>query len=134
MIRITVVPREHSAIRVIVEGRINKASSVELAGVCDQHLAGGNNLELDLSAVTFADTEGVTLVRDLIKRGCTLEECSELVRTLVEDHSPQSSKSNYAGNENERELLAQLRAGDEDAFGLVVQRYGGRMLATARRF
>ena len=37
-------------------------------------------------------------------------------------------------NENERELLAQLRAGDEDAFGLVVQRYGGRMLATARRF
>ena len=134
MIRITVVPREHSAIRVIVEGRINKASSVELAGVCDQHLAGGNNLELDLSAVTFADTEGVTLVRDLIKRGCTLEECSELVRTLVEDHSPQSSKSNYAGNENERELLAQLHAGDEDAFGLVVQRYGGRMLATARRF
>jgi len=134
MIRITVVPREHSAIRVIVEGRINKASSVELASVCDQHLAGGDNIELDLSAVTFADSEGVTLLRDLIKRGCTLEECSELVRTLVEDHSPQSPKSNYAGNENERELLAQLHAGDEDAFGLVVQRYGGRMLATARRF
>jgi RNA polymerase sigma-70 factor (ECF subfamily) len=56
------------------------------------------------------------------------------VRTLVEGHSPQSPKSNHAGNENERELLAQLRAGDEDAFGLVVQRYGGRMLATARRF
>ena len=129
MIRITVVPREHSATRVIVEGRINKASSVELAGVCDRHLAGGDNIELDLSAVTFADSEGVTLVRDLIKRGCTLEECSELVRTLVEDHSPQQPKSNYAGNENERELLAQLRAGDEDAFGLVVQRYGGRMLA-----
>lgn len=134
MIRITVVPRENRATRVIVEGRINKASSVELGGVCDQHLAGGNNIELDLSAVTFADSEGVTLVRDLIKRGCILEECSELVRTLVEDHSPQSPQSNHAGNENERELLAQLRAGDEDAFGLVVQRYGGRMLATARRF
>jgi RNA polymerase sigma-70 factor (ECF subfamily) len=134
MIRITVVPRENRATRVIVEGRINKASSVELAGVCDQHLAGGNSIELDLSAVTFADSEGVTLVRDLIKRGCTLEECSELVRTLVEDRSPQSPKSNCAGNENERELLAQLRAGDEGAFGLVVQRYGGRMLATARRF
>jgi RNA polymerase sigma-70 factor (ECF subfamily) len=134
MIRITVVPRENKATRVIVEGRINKASSVELAGVCDQHLAGGNNIELDLSGVTFADSEGVTLVRDLIKRGCILEECSELARTLVEDHSPQSPKSNYSGNENERELLAQLRAGDEDAFGLVVQRYGGRMLATARRF
>jgi len=44
------------------------------------------------------------------------------------------AKVDHAGNENERELLAQLRAGDEDAFGLVVQRYGGRMLATARRF
>jgi RNA polymerase sigma-70 factor, ECF subfamily len=132
MIRITVVPRENRATRVIVEGRINKASSVELAGVCDQHLAG--NIELDLSGVTFADRDGVALVRDLIRRGCILAECSELVRTLVEDHSPQSPKSNYAGNENERELLTQLRAGDEDAFGLVVQRYGGRMLATARRF
>ncbi len=132
MIRITVVPREHSATRVIVEGRINKASSVELAGVCDQHLAGGINIELDLSAVTFADSDGVTLVRDLVERGCALRECSELVRTLVEDRSSQSSKSNGAGGE--RQLLAQLRAGDADAFGLVVQRYGGRMLATARRF
>ncbi len=132
MIRITVVPREHSAIRVIVEGRINKASSVELAGVCDRHLAGGDNIELDLSAVTFADSEGVTLLRDLIKRGCTLEECSELVRALVENRSSQSPKSH--GASDERELLAQLRAGDDDAFELVVQRYGGRMLATARRF
>jgi len=65
-------------------------------------------------------------VRDLIKRGCTLEECSELVRTLVEDHSPQSSKSNCGGQRKTNgELLAQLHAGDEDAFGLVVQRYGG---------
>ena len=46
--------------------------------------------------------------------------------------SPQLPKSTAAGDE--RQLLAQLRAGDEDAFGLVVQRYGGRMLATARRF
>ncbi len=134
MIRITVVPREHSATRVIVEGRIAKAASVELAGICDQHLADGENLELDLSAVTFADSDGVTLVRDLVKKGCVLEECSELVRTLVGDQSGQSPKSNGAGNENERQMLAQLRAGDADAFGLVVQRYGGRMLATARRF
>ncbi len=43
-------------------------------------------------------------------------------------------QSRMARVENERRLLAQLRAGDEDAFELVVQRYGGRMLATARRF
>jgi RNA polymerase sigma-70 factor, ECF subfamily len=34
---------------------------------------------------------------------------------------------------NEREVLAGLRRGDDDAYALVLQRYGGRMLATARR-
>jgi RNA polymerase sigma-70 factor, ECF subfamily len=132
MIRITVVPRDHGATRVIVEGRITKVSSIELAGVCDQHLAGGDNLELDLSAVTFADSDGVTLVRDLVRQGCVLGECAGLVRALVSDDSPQLPRSTAATDD--AELLAQLRAGDSDAFGLVVQRYGGRMLATARRF
>jgi len=132
MIRITVVNLPDRKIRVIVEGRITKGSSVELAGACLEHLAAGNDLVLDLSGVTFADADGVALVRDLVERGCTLEECSELVRTLIEDHSSRSPKFNGAGNE--RQLLTQLRAGEESAFELVVQRFGGRMLATARRF
>ncbi len=132
MIRITVVAHPDRKTRVIVEGRITNVSSIELAGVCQQQLSRGDNLELDLSAVTFADRDGVALVRGLISQGCVLEECSELVRTLVEDHSSQSAKSNGAGHEGQ--LVAQLRAGEEGAFELVVQRYGGRMLATARRF
>jgi RNA polymerase sigma-70 factor, ECF subfamily len=132
MIRITVVPRPDRKTRVIVEGRITKVSSFELAGVCQQHLTRGDNLELDLSAVTFADRDGIALVRDLVNQGCVLEECSELVRTLVEDHSSRSPKSGGAGND--AQLLAQLRAGEEGAFELVVQQFGGRMLATARRF
>jgi RNA polymerase sigma-70 factor, ECF subfamily len=134
MIRITVVTSPGAKTRVIVEGRITKGSSVELASACLEPLGQGNHVVLDLSGVTFADSDGVALVRDLIQRGCTLAECSELVRTLVENRSSQSQKANSAGNENERELLAKLRAGDEDAFGLVVQRYGGRMLATVRKF
>ena len=132
MIRITVVTRPDSTTRVIVEGRITKGSSVELAGACHEHLAAGSHPVLDLSGVTFADGDGVTLIRDLIKRGCVLKECAELVRTLIEDRSSQAQKTNAAGDE--RQLLAQLRAGDENAFEQIVQRYGGRMLATARRF
>ena len=132
MIRITVATRTDRKTRVIVEGRITNVSSGELASLCQQQLARGDNLQLDLSAVTFADRAGVALVRDLISQGCALDECSELVRTLVEDHPSQPAKSNGAGHE--RQLLAQLRAGEEGAFELVVQRYGGRMLATARRF
>ena len=134
MIRITVVTSLGARTRVVVEGLITKGSSVELASACLEHLAQGNHLALDLSGVTFADSDGVALVRDLVKRGCALEECSEFVRTLVEDRSSQSPKSDCADNESERELLAQLRAGDEHASRRVVQQYGGRMLATARRF
>jgi RNA polymerase sigma-70 factor, ECF subfamily len=132
MIRITVVPRSDRKTRVLVEGRLTKVSSAELTGLCQQHLTHKDNLELDLSAVTFADRDGVALVCDLLNQGCVLGECSELVRTLVEDHSSRSPKSTGAGNEEH--LLAQLRAGEEGAFELAVRRFGGRMLATARRF
>jgi RNA polymerase sigma-70 factor, ECF subfamily len=132
MIRITVVTTSGAKTRVIVEGRITRGSSVELAGACLAHISQGNHPTLDLSNVTFADSDGVALVRSLIEKGCILEECSALVRILVENRSSQSQKSN--GASDERELLAQLRAGDEAAFGVVVQRFGGRMLATARRF
>lgn len=132
MIRITVATRTDRKTRVIVEGQMTKVSSVELAGLCQQHLASGDKMELDLSSVTFADRDGVALVRDLIRQGCVLDECSELVRTLVEDHSSPSPKSNGAGHEPQ--LLAELRSGQKSAFEQVVQRYGGRMLATARRF
>jgi len=134
MIRITVVTHPGAKTRVVVEGRITKVSSVELAGACLEPLAEGNHLALDLSGVAFADTDGAAVVRDLVKRGCVLEKCSELVRTLVEDRSSLSAKSDYACNESEQELLARLRRGDEGAFEQVVQRYGGRMLATAGRF
>ena len=82
--------------------------------------------------MTFADSDGVTLIRDLVRRGCVLGECAGLVRALLSDDSPQLPRSTAATDE--AQLLAQLRAGDADAFGLAVQRYGGRMLATARRF
>jgi RNA polymerase sigma-70 factor, ECF subfamily len=42
--------------------------------------------------------------------------------------------SHSNGAVDERYLLVQLRACKEGAFELVIQRYGGRMLATARRF
>jgi RNA polymerase sigma-70 factor, ECF subfamily len=132
MIRITAATRTDRKTRVIVEGRITNVSSVELASLCQQHLIRGDKLELDLSAVTFADFDGVVLVRGLISQGCVLEACSELVRTLIEGQSSRPPKSNEIADE--RHLLSRLHLGEEDAFELVVQRYGGRMLATARRF
>ena len=127
MIRITVVPREHGATRVIVEGRITKVSSVELAGVCDQHLAVGDHLELDLSAVTFADSDGVTLIRDLVRQGCVLGECAGLVRALVSDDSPQLPRSTAATDEAAvARAVARRRRGRLRAGGTTIRRpYAG---------
>ena len=77
-----------------------------MAGACLEHLTAGDHLALDLSGVTFADGKGVSLVRDLVERGCMLEECSELVRALVGNQSPQSLESVGAGKQNELEILA----------------------------
>jgi len=132
MIRITVVPGRDSATRVNVEGRITEVSSGPLASVCSEHLSEGGHLLLDLSGVSFADSAGLNLLRDLLNRGCILEKCSDFVRALLGDHSARAHNSDGAGNE--KELIARLRTGDSDAFEHVVQQYGGRMLATARRF
>ena len=105
-----------------------------MAGACLEHLAQGNSLVLDLSGVTFADGDGVALVRDLIKRGCILEECSELVRTLCRGSLSAVAKVELRGQRKRTGVALAATRGDEDAAGLVVQRYGGRMLATARRF
>ena len=108
MIRITVVSNTGSQSRVVVEGRITSDSSVELASACLERLAGGDRLTLDLSSVTFADSDGIALLRELVERGCVLAECSELVRVLVRIRSSQSPKSIGSGKVDEGELLAQL--------------------------
>lgn len=49
------------------------------------------------------------------------------------DQSPASIPAEVASDGAQPDLVVRLRRGDDDAFEELVRRYGGRMLATARR-
>ncbi len=80
--------------------------------------------DLDLAGCQFADPAGVALLVSLERGGARLAGCSGLLAELL--------RSGAARCEDGA-LLARLQAGDPAAFEVLVRRYGGRMLATARR-
>lgn len=56
-----------------MEGRLSGRCIEELRESCDIHeLAGAMRLTLDLADVSFADTEGIELLKDLMSRGVTI--------------------------------------------------------------
>jgi ABC-type transporter Mla MlaB component len=84
MIRITHISDHGSVSTLRVEGTLRGPWVTEFARSCEEHMCSAGRLRLDLSAVTFVDGPGVTLVRDLLGRGATLSACSGLVEELLE--------------------------------------------------
>jgi len=71
-LRITVVDSSDSVVRLRVEGRLTGRSIEELQHACDLHaLADGMPLVLDLADLSFADAEGIGLLRDLKRHRVT---------------------------------------------------------------
>ena len=64
--------------RLRLEGRLIGAWVGELRAVCEQALADGTGLVLDLSEVAFVDQRGLELLCELGQRGATLD-CSAFV-------------------------------------------------------
>ncbi|HET9180293.1 MAG TPA: STAS domain-containing protein [Terriglobia bacterium] len=73
MLRVTVVESSDSGVRLRVEGRLTGHSVTELRESCELHaLADGTKLTLDLGDVSFADGEGIQLLKDLRSRDVTI--------------------------------------------------------------
>ncbi len=69
MLRITVVDSSGIAVRLRVEGRLTGRGVEELRRSCELHAAGESaRLTLDLADVSFADTDGIKLLKDLRSR------------------------------------------------------------------
>jgi anti-anti-sigma regulatory factor len=80
MMRITVVESSSNAVRLRVEGRVTDRLVEELWRTCDlQALSDGIRLTLDLADVSFVDTMGIQLLKELRIRGVTLLSPSSLV-------------------------------------------------------
>jgi anti-anti-sigma regulatory factor len=73
MVKITVVESSDNAVRLRVEGRLTGHGTEELRKACDlQGLSDGIPMILDLADVSFADAEGIELLRELRIRMVTL--------------------------------------------------------------
>jgi anti-anti-sigma regulatory factor len=78
--KITVVELSSEGVRLRVEGRLTGRWVEELRKTCDLHVInGGIRLILDLADVSFADAEGIKLLRELSIRWVTLFSPSSLV-------------------------------------------------------
>src|ERR1700683_5304838 len=65
MVKITVVESSGNEVRLRVEGRLTGRSAEELRNACDlQALSDGIPLTLDLADVSFADAEGIEVLRE----------------------------------------------------------------------
>ena len=109
-----------------VEGRLTHETVEELRMACETALAGRRPLSLDVSGLRFVDPAGVTLLRGFERRGAHLAGRSGFVGELLREGPGASA--------DDATLVARLRGGDAEAFEALVREYGGRMLATARRF
>ena len=104
---------------------------------CDDILGTEGSLRLDVSGLQFVDPTGIALLHGLERRGAQLAGCSGFVTELLRDRertTPAPRPAAASAAATDAALVERLRSGDPLAFEALVRAYGGRMLATARRF
>ena len=79
MLRISCVASPEGEVILRLEGQVGGPWVEELRRLCDQHLATGSALLLDLTDVSFVDLEGVALCRRLQDCNVVLLYCSPFV-------------------------------------------------------
>ena len=86
MLRITVVDASCQSVRLRVEGRLTGRSVAELRQTCELHFPGpGVPLILDLADLSFADAEGIALLKSLRRDNVTLLNSSAFLAMQIGD-------------------------------------------------
>ena len=129
MLRITETVGDSGMARFKVEGRLTGASVSELAAVCGTALENGEPPAIDLAGVSYADASGAATLNRLQDQGAVLLGASGFVLELLGGPRREVESS----SDDEASLVERLRRGDGDAYEAIVRRFGGRLLATARR-
>jgi ABC-type transporter Mla MlaB component len=76
MVRISEIEVTGDAATLRLEGRVLKALVDDVKSACEEHLSKGYRLTLDLGDLSFADRDGIALLRELMQRGVALANCS----------------------------------------------------------
>ncbi|HYK88818.1 MAG TPA: STAS domain-containing protein [Acidobacteriota bacterium] len=86
MLRITAIESADVGVRLRVEGRLSGRSVEELRESCDLHaLSKGTALTLDLADVSFADVQGIGLLKDLKSRDVALVNLVPFLALQLQD-------------------------------------------------
>ncbi len=86
MLRITVVESSKRVVVLRVEGRITGCWVEELRGACDARtLPRGAQLSLELADVSFADTAGILLLKELRSRGVDFMRTTPFITEQLKD-------------------------------------------------
>ncbi|MGH2650580.1 MAG: STAS domain-containing protein [Actinomycetota bacterium] len=93
MLKITPIEAPVEAVTLRLEGRVIGAWVEELRQSCTRVLAQPVRLILDLTDVSFIDTDGLALVRSLADRQVTIVNCSPFVTEQLRGGGPCSPHS-----------------------------------------
>ena len=83
MLKITGETEENGNGRLRLEGHLVGAWVAEASRCCEERLAGGRSLTLDVAEVSFADGRGVELLKELLDRGVTVANRSPFLDELI---------------------------------------------------
>jgi hypothetical protein len=84
MLRISLLEALDQVVTIRLEGQVRGPWVDELRRSCEQWLAKGNDLRLDLGDVSFIDMDGVALCRQLQDRKVRILHCSPFVAEQLE--------------------------------------------------
>ena len=88
MLKITETARNDSSRTFKLEGKLLGPWVDELRNACTQPLAPLEQVGLDLAAVTFVNAAGAELLRELIRQGIIITQCSAFVGELLHAKEP----------------------------------------------
>ena len=84
MLRITRRPRRGRVLTIKLEGEILEPWVDAVREACTTGGRQPRILRLDLAAVRYADAAGTQMLRDLIRAGAEITECSGFIRELLQ--------------------------------------------------
>ena len=85
MLKISIISDSDQAIRFQLEGKLVGPWVEELQRLSDEALSRQKALSLDLERVSFVDSRGVALLRDLARKQVSQVNCSQFVTQQLKE-------------------------------------------------
>lgn len=85
-VKITQIDEEKDLTVLKVEGKLAAADAVMLTWVLAR-LEGGESISMDMSGVTFIDSEGAAIVRRLEEKGANIVGVDFFIRSVIDAYS-----------------------------------------------